>query len=161
MEKNIIEITINNMSANADLYRRIAEAMMRQGEGYETALAVAEAQAEAWDGAVKMMSQAWEEYPDWIKVEDRLPEPGIYVLAYFKNDLGKDRIIRAEYSDGHSLPVSDLMDWNGDWANYDEAEDQYYCPVGWFESNEFDEIDYQVDGNITHWMPLPKPPESK
>lgn len=94
----------------------------------------------------------------WIPVSDRLPAPEVYVLAYFKNPLGKGRRIRAQYSDGHSLIASDEMDWPPGWANYSEDEDEYYCPVGWFESNEFDEIYYQVEGDVTHWMPLPEPP---
>lgn len=97
----------------------------------------------------------------WISVEERLPEPGVYVIAYYKNELGMDRRIRAEYSDGHSLLISGEMDWSGDWANYDEEEDEYYCPEGWFEANEFEEIHYQVDGNVTHWMPLPEPPRGE
>lgn len=58
----------------------------------------------------------------WIKVSEALPETGRFVLAYFQNDLGMDRIIRAQYSDGHNLEVSEMMDWNGDWAKLDSVK---------------------------------------
>lgn len=55
---------------------------------------------------------------DWISVEERLPEPGVDVLA--------------AYRDRH--------------INMGTAGDD------WLE----EDIE---DGNITHWMPLPEPPE--
>lgn len=94
----------------------------------------------------------------WINIDDKLPVPSIPVLLHFINEYGKHRIVRAEWSDGHSLE----MDWecDTDFGVYDEKTDTYYCKEGWYESNEFEEIHWMIDGNvtITHWMPLPDYP---
>ncbi len=45
---------------------------------------------------------------------------------------------------------------------YDESEDEYYVPEGWFEriENWDDYTDIAVgDYIVTHWMPLPEPPK--
>lgn len=63
-EKNSIEMTINNMYANAELYKKIADAKRLQGDGYETELKIALKQQEAWEDAVKLLEDA---YSDFIK----------------------------------------------------------------------------------------------
>lgn len=93
---------------------------------------------------------------EWIKVTDRLPTPGVPVLAYFRNSYNKDRIIRAEWSDGNSLEAS--WESDADWAIYDEENDRYLCPEGWFESNEYEDTHWNITDRVTHWMPLPGPP---
>ena len=93
---------------------------------------------------------------DWIKVSDRFPEPEQKVIAFYKNPLGKARTIMACY-----VPKFACLGYIDDDTDleYDEATDESYLPEGWYEENEFEEVHYAVDGNITHWMPLPKNPE--
>jgi hypothetical protein len=96
---------------------------------------------------------------EWILTSERLPEPGIRVLITFKNEFGKKRIIPAVWSDGKSLEADDD---NTDVAIYDEEIDTYWCPEGWFESNEYDDVHWAVSGvTVTHWMPLPEPPSDE
>lgn len=58
------------------------------------------------------------DYPDWISVDDRLPEEGDRVLSYSNGGMmQRDYIYRNK------------------WESYDRGY------------------------NVTHWMPLPKPPQ--
>lgn len=92
----------------------------------------------------------------WIEVAETLPECGKKVLAYFENANGKPRRIMAYHADANSIE-SDSEDNYGAYE-YSEEEDTYYLHEGWYENNEFDEINWMVDGKITHWMTLPDPP---
>lgn len=72
---------------------------------------------------------------DWIKYSDRLPESGVPVLCNFKHwHANKDRqdvLVRVEEDDCL-------------WRVWDLGEYQ-------------DELSHEF--NVTHWMPLPAPPE--
>jgi len=94
---------------------------------------------------------------DWIRVEDALPEPGMPVIAYVPHYGGhtNSRRIRAQYAAKHSLEQH--ADAEG--GDYDEVSDTYYCEPGWYEDNEYEEIHWRVSDEVTHWQPLPQPPE--
>jgi len=92
----------------------------------------------------------------WIETKDKMPEYGVPVLVFVQGVYGnKTRRLRASYAAKHTQEQSELAD--GD-ADYDEATDEYYCPEGWYETNEFEEVHWRVEGEVTHWMPLPEPP---
>ena len=91
----------------------------------------------------------------WIPVSERMPGSGEFVLAYLKNPLGKGRRIRAFWATKRTLESSGEFD---DWADYDEEKDCYYTPEGWYEANEYEETHWHVTDPVTHWMPLPEPP---
>ena len=93
---------------------------------------------------------------DWISVTERLPEPGVPVLATFRA-YARNEVIRAEYSDGKSLEVDPEHEMDD--AIYDEENDRYLCPVGWFERNYYEDVHWNVYGPVTHWMPLPEGPK--
>lgn len=72
---------------------------------------------------------------DWIRVEDRLPEQnGSYIVRLDDTDKPKNERIWGE----NTIVVADYS--AGSWTYL-----------------QFDE--YNVDGIVTHWMPLPKLPE--
>ena len=96
---------------------------------------------------------------EWISVEDRLPESGRNVLATYTNRFGKRRIIVGCRCDRwkHEAPCDDECA-----SEYSEEEDEYFLLEGWYEQQ--DNLDYYAsiyvhEGEVTHWMPLPEPPE--
>ena len=85
----------------------------------------------------------------WTKLPGQLPEPGMPVLL----DIGKKYPIRAMWVPKGRLPVGDGD--AGDYGEYDEDSGTYYCPEGWYEWNEHDEIHWRVTETPRAWMPLP------
>ena len=77
-----------------------------------------------------------------------LPEPGTPVLL----DIGKKYPIRAMWAAKHTVQAADD---DTDWAEYDEATETYYCPEGWYEWNEHEEIHWPVTETPRAWMPIP------
>lgn len=94
----------------------------------------------------------------WVAVSERLPDPGIPVLVYCKNSHGKGRRLRAEWCPRWT--VESVCDDDSDNYEYSEEKDQYYVNEGWYETNEFEETHWKIDRPVTHWMPLPEPPEA-
>lgn len=84
------------------------------------------------------------------------PKDGRSMLVYYKNCLGKDRIIKAMF-----IPKN-WEESDGEWAEYNEEKDCYYTPEGWYECcDNWDEYSHFMisSKNVpTHWMPLPNPP---
>ena len=92
--------------------------------------------------------------PNWIPVADRLPKGGYPVLVA----CGK-KIIRAAHAGKFELDEENWGWFNGgEGGDYNEANDTYYWPEGWYEWNEFEETHWQVESDPTHWMPLPAAP---
>ncbi len=94
----------------------------------------------------------------WISVEERLPGlgPNCFVLATYRTNYGKPRVVRAYFAPKHTIEC------NGDeteFADYSEEDDCYYVPEGWYECNAHEETNWLIDEVVTHWMPLPAPPE--
>jgi hypothetical protein len=89
-------------------------------------------------------------------VSEQMPEPGIKVIAHYLNDLGNGRTIMAEW-----VPAKSRKDDNDeDFAEYDEDDEEFYWPEGWYEvvENSSDYCALLVDKKITHWRPLPASP---
>lgn len=95
----------------------------------------------------------------WVQVAERLPDSGKTVLACYRNGAGRLRRIRAVWIAAKSCeacPDSEI-------GEYDDASDTYYEPEGWYEKidNWEDYTSVAVyQGTVTHWMPLPAPPQS-
>lgn len=96
---------------------------------------------------------------EWISVEDRLPETGKKVLAYFEyKATGFGRRICANYTPRWTCESDAEADT---YDEYNDDDDTYYLMEGWWEQVENWE-EYSccyVTEEITHWMPLPEPPE--
>jgi hypothetical protein len=75
---------------------------------------------------------------DWIRVEDRMPEPRIDVLVVLNLDIIGD---------------DDLRIYEVGWYADDDKE--------WYNSNGY--TLYEIPGNsrVTHWMPLPDLPKEE
>lgn len=91
----------------------------------------------------------------WIPVSTP-PETEVPVIAYVESAFSNPkatRRVRAYY-----VPAKTSENYADDFCEYDEETDNYYLPEGWYECNEFEETHWKIDGNVTHWMPLPTPP---
>jgi hypothetical protein len=71
----------------------------------------------------------------WISVEERLPEIDTNVLAAFVED-GKQRVSEVLFADYSDVDEPPKPEWCGDYGRIARAD-------------------------VTHWMPLPEPPEAK
>ena len=100
---------------------------------------------------------------EWISVKDRLPEPETEVLI-LADRRGYKVITTAMYEDGSISDEDSEWNWYDIDFNYDEENDKYLIPEGWWEYRHYnpdDVYDNAVDDKVTHWMPLPKPPKEK
>lgn len=86
------------------------------------------------EDALALIQKLEAQVPKWISVEDRLPEAKLAVLAY-----GRRHIRKTETTE---LPAPHVA--------YTRGEDE-----GWFT---WDYGDYVY---VSHWMPLPEPPEEE
>ena len=92
----------------------------------------------------------------WIPVSEKMPPADVPVMAYFVNEHGKHRRIKAFFAPRFTVETS----VDNDWFEYNEAgdDDNAYLPEGWYESNEFEDTHWHVTATVTHWMALPLPP---
>lgn len=101
----------------------------------------------------------------WISVKDRLPENEETVLICAEaRPSGRKPfrvVVLAFHTDGRTNTEESAYSWDfGAYdAEYDEDNDAYIIPEGWWESTRYIEAFVSVRGCVTHWMPLPKPPE--
>ena len=95
---------------------------------------------------------------EWKNAFEEMPPPNVPVLAFIPAYGGgdKSRRIRAMYAPAKTLEVSD----DADGGEYDESTDTYYCEAGWYETNEYEDTHWSVGDRVTHWMPLPPPPNA-
>ena len=95
----------------------------------------------------------------WISVEERMPGPGVIVLAFFRNSYGKGRVVRAHHAPKHTIEAGH---WDED-AETDNTDDGSFEPEGWYEDPAVGEtlsfISPQSDGAVSHWRPMPAAPQ--
>jgi hypothetical protein len=98
-------------------------------------------------------------HPVWTLASSALPDPSKKVLAFYRNSLGKGRIVVASWVPANTCQANCEYD---DFAEYNEELADYFWPEGWYEQIENWE-DYGAvnihEGEVTHWMPLPKGPK--
>jgi len=92
----------------------------------------------------------------WISVKENMPDSGSMVLVFGRNENKKGRVIRAFHANRFQIQDDNELEA----AEYSEEKDEYYLKEGWYESNEFDEVNWFVELDVTHWMYLPDFPFS-
>ena len=83
------------------------------------------------------------------------------VLIYYKNELGKRRIVKASHCERWTVEAN--MDEDS-YHEYSEEKDGYFMHEGWYEQiDNWPEYSscFVNEGIPTHWMPLPTPPAMK
>lgn len=100
---------------------------------------------------------------EWIPVTERLPEEGVHVLVaccvrYI--DGGRKYYVCDAFRTGKKTKVAESYEYDLD-LDYDEETDEYYWPEGWWEviKNWDDYSCVAIADFVTHWTPLPEPPE--
>ena len=98
--------------------------------------------------------------PSWVPVEQAMPKDGKPVIAFVDRGDGWTRRLRAYYAHQYTIPAGEEA-ISTDCCEYVEADDEYYLPAGWYESNEYEETNWHVSDPVTHWMELPDGPSSQ
>ena len=122
------------------------------------------AKAEMLRDALDYIQQLEAQVPKWISVEERLPKNEEPVLIATKWSLMGMRGMAVScgfHTDGKTFTGNSDYNWyDGDCdLIYDEEEDEYIVPEGWWESVRYTEHFFAVDKPVTHWMPMPEPPK--
>lgn len=78
------------------------------------------------------------------------------VIVFYRNALSKARVVMGCYYLANSLVMDDDYEEVG---TYDEVTGNSYAPEGWYEEHDSEEPLLPLQGEPTHWMPLPEPPE--
>ena len=86
--------------------------------------------------------------PRWIPVTERLPKPGKYLVLKTSELAGKPYYYWQIVSYADNLNKVDKYDFPG----------KEYKRHGWY-SYDSEYGHYETGDKITHWMPLPEPPE--
>lgn len=114
------------------------------------------------NAAADMLEQ---DMPGWTSVKDRLPESGEKVIAQLQSKtFQKYRPITILAHIGAHEKTTDDQEWRDCECDteYDEENDCYWIAECWYEVNVIDDNPnwiIECDYNVTHWMPLPEPPE--
>lgn len=102
-------------------------------------------------------------YPRWRNPDADPPKVETEVLILYCYGTGYG-ITTAFYEDGTVLQSESAFYFEDieDYGTYDEENDEYRIPKGWWENRHYcpdDVPDYQVDDTVVGWMPLPKKPK--
>lgn len=98
--------------------------------------------------------------PVWRDPETDPPKVETEVLVLV--DCGKGYCITtAFYEDGTVSQYESLWQWEDvdDYGIYDEEDDLYRLPKGWWEYRHFtpdDALEHMIDKPVVGWMPLPE-----
>ena len=86
------------------------------------------------------------------------PKDGTRMLLAYRNTLQNWRRVIAFYAQKLTIEQNDSGEG---WCEYDEANDRYCLPEGWYECiDNWDDYSYVHMSEVepTHWMPLSPPP---
>lgn len=99
-------------------------------------------------------------WPEWRDPDKDPPKVETEVLILYRNDIDGYGITTAHYEDGSVFLQDSLWYWEDlpDWGTYDEEQDDYKIPKGWWEYRHFnydDVYNNRIDRPVVGWMPLP------
>lgn len=97
----------------------------------------------------------------WIDFNIEKPSNRQRILVLFTNAYGINRISIAEYIEPQKVLAENFLDseHGGDFEEYDEKQDCFWTPTGFYESQFATDINFFLDEKIDFWMPLPKLPK--
>ena len=121
------------------------------------------------DKAIEIVKQAAAEYNNgWISCSVAMPpvETEVFIVAKRKYRGGEVRYIAttAMYEDGTVLENDSCWCWQDIEVEWEEENDYYIIPQGWWESRHYnpdDIYDNAVDDEVVAWQPLPAPYQPK
>jgi hypothetical protein len=95
----------------------------------------------------------------WIPIEEAQPKPQQKVYVVCENPKYGGGVVRfqtmAEYIPYMTVKDEDYMsdDYLG-YGDYNEEEDEYYTPEGFYEWQSEADMNWKILAKVTHWMPL-------
>ena len=98
--------------------------------------------------------------PLWRDPDKNPPKVETEVLILYRTECGWCEITTAHYEDGNVFSEDSEWNWEDlpDWGTYDEEQDDYRIPEGWWEYRHFNQDDVynnKIDRPVVGWMPLP------
>lgn len=117
----------------------------------------------------KFVKQEAEQYNNgWIPCTKQMPpvETEVFILAKRKFKGGGCKYIRttAMYEDGTVLENDSCWIWEDIEGEWDEENDCYIIPEGWWENRHYNPDDVYnnvIDDEVIAWHPLPEPYQPK
>ena len=84
-------------------------------------------------------------------------------MVFFKNKYSKKHITIAQYISYHIVLAEDFLndEYDESFMDYDEENDCYWTPEGFYEYQYEPEINYFLTEEVLYWMPLPEYPEEE
>jgi len=95
----------------------------------------------------------------WVSIEEDQPKPQERVYLVCENPKYGGGVIRfqtiAEYIPYMTVKEEEYMadEYQGE-GDYNEKEDEYYTPKGFYEWQSEPEMHWKIFAKVTHWMPL-------
>lgn len=96
---------------------------------------------------------------NWINATETKPASLQCVLAHYLDKVGDPYIVRAFWTKHHDLLSDVAQNIEEELYEWDEAECAGYVKEGWYQVVEGTRQLFPIDYPVTHWQPLPKPPQ--
>lgn len=100
----------------------------------------------------------------WIPVSEKPKTLNPVYISYVSNYNKKRYQSVASYIAPRTVLAEDFLTDECDTSScqeYDDENDCYWVIEGWWEESTVSEIQYMIPDVVTHWMPLPQPPQER